>query len=229
MEKRLRFALARTVPVFLGYMTLGVAYGLVMQRAGYDWRWTLAASAFVYAGSFQFALAGMLGSPVDLISVALMTLSVNSRHIFYGLSLIDRFAGLGKFKPYMIFALSDETYSLLCGTRIPPELDENRTAFAMAALDQLYWVLGSALGALLGEWLPFDLTGIDFAMTALFVVIFLDQWKAAQSRAPALIGLGCGLLCLIFLGPARFLLPALLLAVALLLLWRRAAGKEAVS
>ena len=209
-----RFALRQTAPVLCGYLFLGLAFGLLLQQAGYGWPWALLISGVVYAGSLQFVLVGMLGGGFgSLASVALTTLSVNSRHLFYGLSFLQTFARMGRAKPYMIFSLTDETYSLLCGVEIPKPLRADRTRLWMAALDQSYWVAGSVVGAALGSVLPFDLTGIDFAMTALFVVIFLDQWRAAQSRLPAVLGLAFGLVWLIVLGPDRFLLPALVCTV----------------
>ncbi|WP_294497912.1 AzlC family ABC transporter permease [uncultured Gemmiger sp.] len=209
-----RFALRQTVPVLCGYLFLGLAFGLLLQQAGYAWPWALLISGIVYAGSMQFVLVGMLGGGfASLLSVALTTLSVNSRHLFYGLSFLDTFKQMGRAEPYMIFSLTDETYSLLCGVEIPKTLKANRVRLWMSALDHGYWIIGSVAGAALGSVLPFDLTGIDFAMTALFVVIFLDQWRAAKSHLPAGIGLVFALIWLVILGPDRFLLPALVCTV----------------
>lgn len=216
-----RFSLRQTVPVLCGYLFLGIAFGLLLQQAGYAWPWALLISGIVYAGSMQFVLVGMLGGGfASLLSVALTTLSVNSRHLFYGLSFLDTFRKMGKARPYMIFSLTDETYSLLCGVAIPPQLDARRVRLWMSALDHSYWVAGSVAGAALGSVIPFDLTGIDFAMTALFVVIFVDQWRAAQSHLPAGIGLAFGLIWLVVLGPDRFLLPALICTVLALMVCR---------
>ena len=216
-----RFSLRQTVPVLCGYLFLGIAFGLLLQQAGYSWPWALLISCVVYAGSLQFVLVGMLGGGfASLLSVALTTLSVNSRHLFYGLSFLDTFRQMGKARPYMIFSLTDETYSLLCGVAIPPQLNARRVRLWMSALDHCYWVAGSVTGAALGSVIPFDLTGIDFAMTALFVVIFVDQWRAAQSHLPAGIGLAFGLIWLAVLGPDRFLLPALICTVLALMVCR---------
>ena len=188
-----RFALRQTAPVLCGYLFLGLAFGLLLQQAGYGWPWALLISGIVYAGSMQFVLVGLLGGGfASLASVALTTLSVNSRHLFYGLSFLDTFRQMGRAKPYMIFSLSDETYSLQCSVQIPEQLNANRVRLWISALDQGYWVAGSVTGAALGSVLPFDLTGIDFAMTALFVVIFVDQWRAAKSHLPAVAGLVFG-------------------------------------
>ena len=219
--RELRYAFRQTVPVLCGYLFLGLAFGLLLQQAGYGWPWAVLTSVIVYAGSMQFVLVGLLGGGfASLLSVALTTLSVNSRHLFYGLSFLETFRKMGRAKPYMIFSLTDETYSLLCSLQPPKELDANRVRLYIALLDHAYWVAGSAAGAILGSVLPFDLTGIDFAMTALFVVIFVDQWRGAKSRLPAVAGLGFGLLWLVVLGPDRFLLPALVCTVLVLLLCR---------
>lgn len=215
--RELRYAFRQTVPVLCGYLFLGLAFGLLLQQAGYGWPWAVLTSVIVYAGSMQFVLVGLLGGGfASLLSVALTTLSVNSRHLFYGLSFLETFRKMGRAKPYMIFSLTDETYSLLCSLQPPKELDADRVRLYIALLDHAYWVAGSAAGAILGSVLPFDLTGIDFAMTALFVVIFVDQWRGAKSRLPAVAGLGFGLLWLVVLGPDRFLLPALVCTVLVL-------------
>lgn len=219
--RELRYAFRQTVPVLCGYLFLGLAFGLLLQQAGYGWPWAVLTSVIVYAGSMQFVLVGLLGGGfASLLSVALTTLSVNSRHLFYGLSFLETFRKMGRAKPYMIFSLTDETYSLLCSLQPPKELDADRVRLYIALLDHAYWVAGSAAGAILGSVLPFDLTGIDFAMTALFVVIFVDQWRGAKSRLPAVAGLGFGPLWLVVLGPDRFLLPALVCTVLVLLLCR---------
>ena len=219
--RELRYAFRQTVPVLCGYLFLGLAFGLLLQQAGYGWPWAVLTSVIVYAGSMQFVLVGLLGGGfASLLSVALTTLSVNSRHLFYGLSFLETFRKMGRAKPYMIFSLTDETYSLLCSLQPPKELDADRVRLYIALLDHAYWVAGSAAGAILGSVLPFDLTGIDFAMTALFVVIFVDQWRGAKSRLPAVAGLGFGLLWLVVLGPDRFLMPALVCTVLVLLLCR---------
>ena len=216
--KALRYAFIRTLPVLCGYLFLGLAFGLLLQEGGYDLRWALLISTCVYAGSMQFVMLSFLGTDISLLSVALMTLSVNCRHVFYGLSMLSTYKGMGRVFPYMVFSLTDETYSLQISPEpIPAGLDEKRVRFFMSLLDQVYWVLGSTAGAALGQLLPFDMTGIDFAMTALFVVIFVDQWRAASSHLPAIVGVACALVFLLLLGADSFLLPALITACALLL------------
>lgn len=224
--KELNFAFKRTIPILLGYITLGIAFGILLQQAGFGWPWALLISTIVYAGSMQFVMVTFLGGGISLLSVILMTLSVNSRHMFYGISFIERFKTMGKARPYMIFSLTDETYSLFCGTKIPSSVNEKKTMVLMSVMNQCYWIIGSISGNLIGNVIPFDTTGIDFAMTALFVVIFTEQWLAADSHIPTYIGLFSGVICLIIFGPGSFVLPSLILAVALLAGWTIKTEKE---
>ena len=155
-----------------------------------------------------------------------MEFMLNIRHIFYGLSLLERFAKMGKKRLYMIFSLTDETYSLFFVTKVPKDVDEGQFLFAIALLDQLYWIAGSAIGALLGSVLPIDTTGIDFAMTALFVVIMVEQWMESKNRPSVLIGLGCGLVCLLIFGADNFILPTMICIMLILLPYRKFLDKE---
>lgn len=221
MKKTLQFAFLKTIPILLGFLFLGIAFGLLLEKAGYGVLWAFFISTFVYAGSMQFVLISFLGTEISLLSVALMTLSVNCRHMFYGLSFLDRFKAMGKAYPYMIYTLTDETYSLLCSTKIPKDLKESHVHFSIASLNQFYWVLGSVLGAIIGELIHFDSTGIDFAMTALFLVIFLEQWLSVKNHQSAILGLFCGVGALLAFGPKSFILPALAGVLVLLLLIRK--------
>lgn len=227
MNKELRYALRRTVPVLCGYLFLGIAFGVLLQQAGYGWPWALLISGIVYAGSMQFALVGLIAGGAGVLATALMTLAVNGRHLFYGVTFLERFRAMGKACPYMVFSLTDETYSLLCAETTPEGLDPDRTLLLISLLDHLYWVAGSVLGGVLGAGLPFDAAGIDFAMTALFLVIFTEQWLSARRHRPALTGLAAGLVCLLVLGADRFIIPAMLLAAALLMPGAQPPEKEA--
>lgn len=221
-----RFAFRQSLGVLFGYVFLGTAFGILLRQAGFGALWSLAFSGLVYAGSLQFVLAGFLAAPTALPTVALMSLFINARHLFYGLSFIERFRSMGKKRPYMIFFLTDETYSVLCGMdEVPAGVDKNGAMFLVALLDQLYWVAGSLLGTFAGG-LPLDFTGIDFSMTALFLVIFLEQWRGAKSHLPALLGLCCAGVFLLVLGADNFLLPALCTTVAVLLLARPVLNRE---
>lgn len=215
-----RYAFVRTLPVLFGYLFLGIAFGLLLEKAGYNFVWAFFISLLVYAGSMQFVLISFLGGGVNLLTAAVMTLLVNSRHAFYGLSFIEKFKGMGKAYPYMVFSLTDETYSLLCATRPPENIDAKQTMFAISFFDHCYWIIGSVIGALMGQLITFNSTGIDFAMTALFVVIFVEQWRAYKTHIPALVGLLSGSVCLLLFGADNFILPSLLATVVILMMLR---------
>ncbi len=213
----LKEAFLLTIPVMMGYLVLGVAFGLLLQNGGYHWLWATLASVVVYAGSMQFVLVGLLTQQAPLITVAVTTLLVNSRHLFYGLSFIERFKAMGRRGLYMIFSLTDETYALLCSVE---EESNDRLIWVIALLNQAYWVVGSTLGALVGSYITINLEGIEFAMTALVTTILVEQLLERKNRIPALIGFVCAAGALAWLGPAQFLLPALIVTVVILLLFR---------
>lgn len=204
-----KYAFLQTIPVLLGYLFMGMAFGLMLHDAGYSFWWAFFISVTVYSGSMQFVLVSLLSGGASLIYTAIMTLFVNGRHIFYGLSFLDRFRKMGAAYPYMIFSLTDETYSLQCGLKVPEGLNENRIRLLISLLDQCYWIVGCVAGAIIGSLLTFDTTGVDFAMTALFVVIVVDQWRESKNHGPAIIGGIVGIFCLVLLGADNFLLPAL--------------------
>lgn len=215
--REFRFAFTQTIPVLLGYLFLGIAFGLLMNEIGYGPVWAFLTSLFVYAGSMQFVLVGLIANGAGLFSAAVMTLFVNGRHIFYGLSFLEKFRSMGKAYPYMVFSLTDETYSVLCNLKVPGEYDEKKVSLMISALNHFYWVIGSVLGGVVGSLITFDTTGIDFSMTALFVVIVINQWTENREHRPALVGGVIGLVCLVLLGPDRFLLPSLALTSCVLL------------
>lgn len=219
--KFLKTVFLKTLPVMAGYVVLGMGFGILLKANGYGVFWALAMSVFIYAGSMQFVGISLIASGASLISVALTTLMVNARHLFYGLSMIERYQGAGRKKPYLIHALTDETYSLVCADGAPPGTDPHQYYFFVSLFDQLYWVAGSVTGSLLGAVLPFDTTGIDFSMTALFVTVFIEQWLAGTERRPALIGVGVSVVCLLVFGRGNFLIPAMIVITALLLAIRK--------
>ena len=220
------FAFKQSIPVMLGYIFLGIAFGLLLQNAGYSFVWAFLASVIIYAGSMQFVLVSLLTAGAGLLYTAVMTLFINGRHIFYGLSFVEKYKKMGKAYPYMVFSLTDETYSVLCGTKLPEGMEESKVFFWISLFDQCYWVLGSVIGALAGSYITFNSTGIDFSMTALFVVIVVEQWQGQKSHFPALLGAVCGIVWLLVLGPDRFILPALCSCMAVLLLARRYMGLD---
>ena len=225
-KKILKYAFIQTLPVLFGYVFMGIAFGILLEEAGYNFVWAFFISLTVYSGSMQFVLIGLLGGGMGIISMIILTLSVQCRHVFYGLSFIEKFKAMGKRGWYMVFSLTDETYSLLCGMKIPGELDKKKVFFTVAALDQSYWILGCTIGGILGSFIGFDTTGIDFAMTALFVVIFIEQWYSFPSHIPAIIGICCGTAALIIFGANAFILPALIASVCLLLLFKNTIVKH---
>ena len=217
-------ALRLTVPVMCGYLFLGTAFGATLAQAGFGPAWALAMSGLVYAGSLQFVMVPLMANGAALATVALTALIVNARHLFYGVSYIDRFRRMGRLRPYMIFSLTDETYSVFCG--LPGE-ESDGVMLRVALYDHLYWIAGSVVGGLLAQQLPFDLTGIDYSMTALFIVICLERALNREDRLPVAIGGVCAIACLLWLGPDQFLAPALALTAVLLTVLHTVKGKEA--
>lgn len=215
--KAFRAAFPYTIPVLTGYLFIGMAFGVMIQEKGYNFLWAMLMSLTCYAGSGQYLAVNFFMPGVNLWNVIFMEFMLNIRHIFYGLSLLERFENMGKKRLYMIFSLTDETYSLFFITKAPKGVDEDKFLFAIALLDQFYWILGSGLGALIGSLLPFCTDGIDFAMTALFVVIMVEQWMEKKNRLSVIIGLGSGLLCLILFGAENFILPTMVCIMLILL------------
>lgn len=219
-RKTLAAAFPVTIPVLMGYLAIGMAFGLMLQSIGYGAGWAFLMSLVIYAGSGQYLGVSLLAAGAPLTQVAFLTLMVNFRHLVYGLSMLEKFRGMGLRKFYMIFSLTDETYALLSSVRAPEGIDEHDFFFTVALLDQSYWILGSVIGALLGAALGFDTTGVDFAMTALFLVIAVGQWKSAGSHLPALLGGAATLASLLLVGAEDMLLPALAVIVIALTLLR---------
>lgn len=218
--KTARLAFRASLPVMAGYLVLGMGFGVLLQDRGYGFFWAFLMSLSIYAGSLQYASLDLISGGASLITTALMTLMINARHFFYGLSMLGRYQDAGKEKPYLIFSLTDETYSLMCAP-LPEEADPRRFRLLVSVFDHCYWVLGSAIGGLLGPILPFNTKGMDFAMTALFTVIFVEQWLSSKNHASALLGLGITAVCLAVLGPDRFVIPSMVLITLTLAALRR--------
>ena len=216
MKRMFKQALRDTIPVMTGYLVLGFGFGIVMKANGFGLALTAAMSLLIYAGSMQYAAIGLMTGGASLLTVGLTTLMVNARHLFYGISMLETYRDMGKIKPYLIFGLTDETYSLVCTDSARPRA----YYFWVTLLDQIYWVSGSVLGAAAGTVLHFNSEGIDFALTALFLVVFLEQWLTAEQHGPALIGVGVSVVSLLIFGADSFLLPAMLGIGALLMLYR---------
>lgn len=225
LRAAVKAAFPHTIPVMTGYLFLGAAYGILMSGKGYGPLWILLIGVAVFAGSLQFVGIALLTSAFNPLYALLIALVVNARHLFYGVSMLEKFRDTGKFKPYLIYSLADETFSILCSAEAPPPVDKTLFMVAVSALHQCYWLIGGFLGGLLGPWLSFNTQGIDFVMTAFFVVIFINQWQAQKNHAPALTGVGASLVCLLLFGPENFIIPAMLLIVAVLSLLRKTSGK----
>lgn len=224
MGKPLKTAFLSTLPVMAGYVVLGTGFGILLSSKGYNPLWTLAMSVFIYAGSMQYLAVDLLAGGAGLITAALTALMVNARHLFYGISMIGKYQDAGKYKPYLIFALTDETYSLNCGA-LPQGITDAPTYYFMVSLfNHCYWVLGSLLGAVLGYVIPFSTEGIDFALTALFVTVFVEQWLSTKDHIPALIGLTASAVCLTVFGADDFLIPAMVLITLALAVYGRKGG-----
>ena len=225
-QNTVKQAFINTLPVMAGYIVLGMGFGILMRNAGYGGFWAFSMSFFIYAGSMQYVGVSLLAGGASVITTAMTTFMVNARHLFYSISMVDRYKNAGKGKPYMIFGLTDETYSLLCDGITPEGSDPNLYRLLVTAFNQSYWVSGSVLGSLLGTVLPFSTEGIEFSMTALFIASFTGQWLTSDDHIPALTGLLSTLVCLAVFGPGRFLIPAMLLITLILTLLR--GRKEAV-
>ena len=220
---QIKKAFINTIPVMTGYIVLGMGFGILLKTKGYGVWWALAMSVFIYAGSMQYLAVSLLTSGASLIATAITTLMVNARHLFYGISMIDKYKGAGASKPYMIFALTDETYSLVCSEESVKGIEEPKEYYFLVSLfNQTYWVVGSVIGSLLGAVIPFSVEGIDFALTALFITIFVEQWLSTRRHAPAIIGVVVSVVCVLIFGADNFLIPAMCLitfAVAALKKW----------
>jgi len=210
-----RLAFVKSLPIMCSYFFLGAAYGIMMEETGFPWYVALLLSMTVYTGAFQFVLITFLSTGASLLTIAITALLMNSRQSFYSLTFLNDFKRMGKRKLYMIHSLTDETYAVNCTLELPRKEKED-TMFGVALLSHCYWMAATVAGAVLGQLIPFELEGIDFCMTALFVIIFMDQWKKASSHIPALAGLTCGIVCLLIFGQSSFILPALLLVSGIL-------------
>lgn len=220
-----KLAFVKSLPIMCSYFFLGAAYGIMMEETGFPWYVALLLSMTVYTGAFQFVLITFLSTDASLLTIAITALLMNSRQSFYSLTFLNDFKRMGKRKLYMIHSLTDETYAVNCTLELPRKEKED-TMFGVALLSHCYWMAATVAGAVLGQLIPFEMEGIDFCMTALFVIIFMDQWKKASSHIPALAGLTCGIVCLMIFGQSSFILPALLLVSGILFFAGRKEASE---
>lgn len=227
-KKALLAALPHTIPILTGYIVLGAAYGILMNSKGYGLIWALLMSLIVYAGSAQYAAITFLTSIFNPVYALFLTLMVNARHVFYGLSLMSKLKDTGKLKPFIIYWLSDETFSVLCSAEPPKEINKSWFMFFIALLNYLYWSLGTIMGSLIGNMISFNTHGLDFALTALFVVIFISQWKSQKRHEPAITGVFCTVICLIIFGQSNFVIPSMIAIITVLTLMRNKIEGETV-
>ena len=227
-EHTFKTAFKDSIPVMAGYIVLGTAFGVLLADKGYGFIWAFVMSFTIYAGSMQFVAINLLTSCASLISAAIMTLLVNARHIIYGISMIEKYRDTGKVKPYLIFSLTDETYALVCRGN-PENTDSKKYYLYISALNQCYWIAGSIIGTLIGSAVTFDTAGIDFAMTALFTVIFVDQLLHSKNVIPAIIGIVCSVICLIIFKAQNFLIPSMLIITLSLFIYGYFFEKESVT
>lgn len=226
LKQEIKKAVRATFPVFSGYIVLGFGFGIVLHSKGFGILWALCMSLFIYAGSMQYVAIDLLSGGASVITMAVTTVLVNARHLFYGISMIDKYKSAGKFKPYLIFALTDETYSLVCTEE---EENSHRYHFLVSLFNHIYWVGGTVIGAAVGSAFDFAPKGIDFALTALFVTVFVEQWLSSKDHAAAIIGALCSVICLIIFGADSFLIPAMLaitLSLTVLRVIRRKGEKK---
>lgn len=209
-----------------GYLFLGAAYGVLMSVSGFSPWWAIAMSVFVYAGSLQYVGVNLLTAAASPFTAFLMGLMVNARHIFYGISMLDKYSKVGKEKPYLIAGLTDETFSVVCSLEVPKNQSVSRVYFFITLANHFYWIAGTAAGAFLGEFIPFDTTGIDFALTALFTVIFVEQWKSTEDHTGAILGILASSVCLLIFGSEIFIPLSMVAIVAACVIFYFAKGKK---
>lgn len=224
LARAFRAAFPSTIPVLTGFLILGFAYGVLMKTKGYGVQWSVLMSALAFCGSMQFVAITLLTAVFDPLQAFLLSLMVNARHLFYGLSMLDKYKGAGKLRAFLIFSLCDETFSIVSCTEPPAGVEKRWFYFAVSFLDYIYWIAGTLVGGLFGGLVQFDTTGLDFVLTALFVVLFLEQWRKPENRVSAVIGLAATALSLVVFGQDNFVIPAMLLVLLALTVRRRAHG-----
>ncbi|MEE1228853.1 MAG: AzlC family ABC transporter permease [Lachnospiraceae bacterium] len=216
----LEVAFPASLPVMAGYLFLGMSYGILMNVSGFSFLWPMGMALTIYGGSVEFLVANMLLGSFHPLQTFLMAFIVNARHLFYGLAMLDKFRDTGRKKAYLIFAMSDETFAVNAATSLARGIDRGWFYFWVSLLDQIYWVTGAALGGILGSFIPFDTKGLDFIMTAMFVVIFLDNWMKEERHVSSILGIGMTLIMLILFGSDKFIIPAMIGILAVLAIFR---------
>jgi len=226
MKEAIKKAFPVTIPIMLGYVPLGMGFGLIMAQAGYNALWAFLSAVAIYSGTGQYMSVNFLATGAPLLEIVLIIVILNTRMMFYGLTFLSRFSGMGWKKWYMVYTMSDETYAVLCTVKAPEGIDDKKFMFCITMLNQIYWVTGCVVGALFGTMLNIDITGVDFMMTALFIVLCMDQWEKARSHQPFWIGLCCSILSIVVFGPNNFMIPALAAILACLVIRRKSIEKK---
>lgn len=221
MKKAFKAAVPHTLPICIGFLFLGMSYGFLMRSKGFSFIYPMLMSLFIFAGSMEFVTVNLLLSTFNPLHAFLLALMVNARHLFYGVSMLQKYQNVGLKKLYLIYGMCDESFTINCTVTPPPDIDKGWFMFFVTLLNHIYWVSGATLGALLGYVIHFDTTGIEFVMTALFVVMFTKQWSETEHHTSAFIGIGCSLLCLLLLGSENLILPAMVLIIICFTLARK--------
>ena len=211
-KERIRKAFKLTIPVLTGYICLGIGFGIILEAKGYGVLWAFCMGLFIYAGSMQYVAVDLISGGASLIATALTTLMVNARHLFYGISMIEKYKGTGMKKPYLMMSLTDETYSLV----VSEHSSDKKLYFLISLFNHCYWVIGCTVGSLIGSVLDFNTNGVEFVLTALFVTVFVEQWLNCKNHLPAVIGVVSTVLCLVVFGAEYFLIPSMILITIVL-------------
>ncbi len=220
-KKALHAAFPHTIPVLTGFSILGIAYGILMSSKGYGVLWCFLMSAIAFCGSMQFVAITLLTTVFNPIQAFFLSLMVNARHLFYGISMISKYRGIGKIKALLIFFMCDETFSITSTTEVPEGVDRKWFYLYISLLNYIYWVVASVIGGLIGNMIHFETKGLDFVLTALFIVIFLNQWKDPANRFSALLGVGVSTICLVVFGPDKFIIPSMIGILLILTIFRK--------
>lgn len=226
-KKAFKAALPHTLPICIGFLFLGMSYGFLMKSKGFPFFYPMLMSLFIFAGSMEFVTVNLLLSAFHPLYAFFLTLMVNARHLFYGISMLEKYKNLGWKKFYLIYGMCDESFTINCTVTPPPDVDKGWFMLFVTLLNHFYWVSGATLGSLLGYVVHFDTTGIEFVMTALFLVMFINQWEETDDHRSAWIGIGCSLVCLLVFGSGNFILPAMACIILCFSLDRKRKNKEA--
>ena len=219
--RALSAAFPHTLPVLAGFLVLGIAYGMLMLEKGYGPQWSVLMSAVAFCGSMQFVAITLLTTTFQPLEALILSMLVNARHLFYGLSMLEKYKGFGRVKAFLIYTLCDETFSIVSSVNPPEDVEPKYFYLGISLLNYLYWVFGTLIGGLIGSWMPFDMKGLDFALTALFVVLFLEQLKKRENWLLGMIGIGCALLSRVVFGAENMVLPTLVIILVTLLAGRK--------